>query len=133
MRNITLWRRIASMLYDSVLIVALLIVMSLPLISFNIQENIILKTTVQVYSYLIIQYFFVWFWVNSSGTLGMKSWKIKIVDNNGNKITYRKAILRFNIAIISILIFGIGFILSIFRKDRKCLHDIISKTILIKI
>jgi len=133
MRNITLWRRIASMLYDSVLIVALLIVMSLPLISFNIQENIILKTTVQIYSYLIIQYFFVWFWVNSSGTLGMKSWKIKIVDNNGNKITYRKAILRFNIAIISILIFGIGFILSIFRKDRKCLHDIISKTILIKI
>ena len=133
MRNITLWRRIASMFYDSVLIVALLIVMSLPLISFNIQENIILKTTVQVYSYLIIQYFFVWFWVNSSGTLGMKSWKIKIVDINGNKITYRKAILRFNIAIISILIFGIGFILSIFRKDRKCLHDIISKTILIKI
>ncbi len=133
MRNITLWRRIASMLYDSVLIVALLIVMSLPLISFNIQENIILKTTVQIYSYLIIQYFFVWFWVNSSGTLGMKSWKIKIVDINGNKITYRKAILRFNIAIISILIFGIGFILSIFRKDRKCLHDIISKTILIKI
>jgi len=133
MRNITLWRRIASMFYDSVLIVALLIVMSLPLISFNIQESIILKTTVQIYSYLIIQYFFVWFWVNSSGTLGMKSWKIKIVDNNGNKITYRKAILRFNIAIISILIFGIGFILSIFRKDRKCLHDIISKTILIKI
>ena len=133
MRNITLWRRIASMLYDSVLIVALLIIMSLPLISFNIQENIILKTTVQIYSYLIIQYFFVWFWVNSSGTLGMKSWKIKIVDINGNKITYRKAILRFNIAIISILIFGIGFILSIFRKDRKCLHDIISKTILIKI
>ena len=133
MRNITLWRRIASMFYDSVLIVALLIVMSLPLISFNIQESIILKTTVQIYSYLIIQYFFVWFWVNSSGTLGMKSWKIKIVDINGNKITYRKAILRFNIAIISILIFGIGFILSIFRKDRKCLHDIISKTILIKI
>ena len=87
MRNITLWRRIASMLYDSVLIVALLIVMSLPLISFNIQENIILKTTVQIYSYLIIQYFFVWFWVNTSGTLGMKSWKIKIVDINGNKIT----------------------------------------------
>jgi len=132
MKNIAFWRRIASILYDSVLIVALLIVMSLPFISFDIQENIFLKITIQFYFYLIIQYFFVWFWVNSSGTLGMKSWKIKIVDIKGNKITYKKAIIRFNIAIISILIFGFGFIMSIFRKDKKCLHDIISKTTLIK-
>ena len=132
MKNITLWRRIASIFYDSVLIAALLIVMSLAFISFDIRVNIFLKITIQIYFYIIIQYFFVWFWVNSSGTLGMKSWKIKIVDIRGNSITYKKAIIRFNVAIISILIFGFGFIISIFRKDKKCLHDIISKTILIR-
>jgi len=62
----------------------------------------------------------------------MITWKLKIVDINGNKISYKKAILRFNVAIISILFFGFGFIMSIFHKDKKCLHDVISKTFLIK-
>ena len=154
MKYISIWRRIASLLYDIVLIVALVIIMYMPLLSFNIEENFILKITAQIYVYLIIQYFFVWFWVNSNGTLGMKSWRVKISDTNGNKITYKKAILRFNVSLIYFLIIGflvftyykysemnyfLLMLLAIFlsfpliRKDRKFLHDIISKTILIKI
>ena len=154
MKYISIWRRIASLLYDIVLIVALVIIMYMPLLSFNIEENFILKITAQIYIYLIIQYFFVWFWVNSNGTLGMKSWRVKISDTNGNKITYKKAILRFNVSLIYFLIIGFlvftyykysemnYFLLMLFaillsfpliRKDRKFLHDIISKTILIKI
>ena len=154
MKYISIWRRIASLLYDIVLIVALVIIMYMPLLSFNIEENFILKITTQIYVYLIIQYFFVWFWVNSNGTLGMKSWRVKISDTNGNKITYKKAILRFNVSLIYFLIIGflvftyykysemnyfllmlLAILLSfpLIRKDRKFLHDIISKTILIKI
>ena len=154
MKYISIWRRIASLLYDIVLIVALVIIMYMPLLSFNIEENFILKITAQIYIYLIIQYFFVWFWVNSNGTLGMKSWQVKISDTNGNKITYKKAILRFNVSLIYFLIIGflvftyykysemnyfllmlLAILLSfpLIRKDRKFLHDIISKTILIKI
>jgi len=154
MKYISIWRRIASLLYDIVLIVALVIIMYMPLLSFNIEENFILKITAQIYIYLIIQYFFVWFWVNSNGTLGMKSWRVKISDTNGNKITYKKAILRFNVSLIYFLIIGflvftyykysemnyfllmllaILLLFPLIRKDRKFLHDIISKTILIKI
>ena len=154
MKYISIWRRIASLLYDIVLIVALVIIMYMPLLSFNIEENFILKITAQIYVYLITQYFFVWFWVNSNGTLGMKSWRVKISDTNGNKITYKKAILRFNVSLIYFLIIGflvftyyknsemnyfllmlLAILLSfpLIRKDRKFLHDIISKTILIKI
>ena len=154
MKYISIWRRIASLLYDIVLIVALVIIMYMPLLSFNIEENFILKITAQIYVYLIIQYFFVWFWVNSNGTLGMKSWRVKISDTNGNKITYKKAILRFNVSLIYFLIIGflvftyykhsemnyfllmllaILLLFPLIRKDRKFLHDIISKTILIKI
>jgi uncharacterized RDD family membrane protein YckC len=130
---VSIWRRIASIIYDALLVLAILIVMSIPFFSFNVEENNLLKITMQVYFYFIIQYFFVWFWVNNEGTLGMKTWKIKIVCNNGEKISYKKAIIRFNIAIISILFFGLGFLISFFRKDKKCLHDIISKTSLSKL
>ena len=133
MQNINLFRRLASIFYDGVLVVAIVIITSLPFYSFNVEESFLLKLTMQLYFYLIIQYFFVWFWVNSTATLGMKSWKIKIVDINGNNISYKKAIVRFNASILSISIFGLGFLISLFRKDKKCLRDIISRTQLIKI
>jgi uncharacterized RDD family membrane protein YckC len=130
---VSIWRRIASIIYDALLVLAILIVMSIPFFSFNVEENNLLKITMQAYFYFIIQYFFVWFWVNNEGTLGMKTWKIKIFCDDGEKISYKKAIIRFNIAIISILFFGLGFLISLFRKDKKCLHDIISKTSLSKL
>ena len=117
MQNINLFRRLASIFYDGVLVVAIVIITSLPFYSFNVEESFLLKLTMQLYFYLIIQYFFVWFWVNSTATLGMKSWKIKIVDINGNNISYKKAIVRFNASILSISIFGLGFLISLFRKD----------------
>tara|TARA_Y100000741_G_C18168373_1_gene524154 strand:- start:206 stop:529 length:324 start_codon:yes stop_codon:yes gene_type:complete len=107
--------------------------MSIPFFSFNLEENFSLKIIVQIYYYFITQYFFVWFWVNNEGTLGMKTWKIKIVSEDGNKITYKEAIIRFNTAIFSFIFFGLGFLIYFLRKDKKCLHDFISKTVLIKL
>ena len=133
MNYISIWRRLASILYDFLLVVAVLIIMSIPFFSFDLQENNLLKVTIQIYYYLITQYFFVWFWVHNQGTLGMKSWKIKIICNNNNRLSYKQAIIRFNVAIFSLLFFGLGFLISFFRKDKKCFHDIISKTALIKL
>ena len=133
MNFVTIWRRSASILYDSLLVLAILIIMSIPFFSFNLEENFSLKIIVQIYYYLITQYFFVWFWVNNEGTLGMKTWKIKIVSEDGNKITYKEAIIRFNTAILSFIFFGLGFLISFLRKDKKCLHDFISKTVLVKL
>jgi len=133
MNYVTIWRRSASILYDTLLVLAILIIMSIPFFSFNLEENFSLKIIVQIYYYLITQYFFVWFWVNNEGTLGMKTWKIKIVSEDGNKITYKEAIIRFNTAILSFIFFGLGFLISFLRKDKKCLHDFISKTVLVKL
>ena len=133
MNYISIWRRLASILYDFLLVVAVLIIMSIPFFSFDLQENNLLKVTIHIYYYLITQYFFVWFWVHNQGTLGMKTWKIKIICDNNNRLTYKQAIIRFNVAIISLLFFGLGFIISLFRKDKKCFHDIISKTALVKL
>ena len=85
MGYISIWRRLASILYDFLLVVAVLIIMSIPFFSFDLQENNLLKVTIQIYYYLITQYFFVWFWVHNQGTLGMKTWKIKIY---GQKVSF---------------------------------------------
>ena len=133
MKYLSIWRRLLSILYDSFLIFALLIIMTMPFYSFDVAEHSVLKIIMQIYIYLIIQFFFVWFWVNNRATLGMRSWGITITDEKGNGISYKRAIIRFNMAIMSFAIFGLGFFISIFRKDKKCMHDIISKTYLTKL
>jgi len=133
MNYLSIWRRLLSILYDSFLIFALLMIMTMPFSSFNVEEHFVLKIIMQIYIYLIIQFFFVWFWVNNRATLGMQSWGITITDDKGNGISYKRAIIRFNMAIMSFAIFGLGFFMSILRKDKKCMHDIISKTYLTKL
>lgn len=62
------------------------------------------------------------------GTLGKKYSKIKVIDENGETITFPKALIRIILKFFSLLLLFSGFIVIIFRKDRKGLHDILAKT-----
>ena len=44
MQNINLFRRLASIFYDGVLVVAIVIITSLPFYSFNVEESFFTKT-----------------------------------------------------------------------------------------
>jgi uncharacterized RDD family membrane protein YckC len=65
-------------------------------------------------------------------TLGKKIVGIKVIDQDGERITFDSAIIRFFTKILSGLILGIGY-LMIFRNPKKQgLHDKITKTYVIK-
>ena len=69
---------------------------------------------------LIILFYYLWFWINHGQTLGMKSWKTYVLNQNNQTITIRQGILRILISLIG------GHLLLIFNK--RSLQDIISKT-----
>ncbi len=66
------------------------------------------------------------------GTLGKNILKIKVVNEQGNVISFGKATIRHLGKILSGLIFLIGFIMMFFTKKQQCLHDLIAKTLVIK-
>ena len=61
-------------------------------------------------------------------TLGKLMFKIQVAHENGRGLSWLRSNLRLLAAGLSILTLGLGFILALFRKDRRMLHDIISKT-----
>ncbi|MCK4706871.1 MAG: RDD family protein, partial [Gammaproteobacteria bacterium] len=61
----------------------------------------------------------------------MKTWKIKLIANDSQAIHWRQVIIREITAVISWLFLGLGFIWSIFDKQKRCWHDITSNTRLI--
>ncbi|MFC1588065.1 RDD family protein, partial [Planctomycetota bacterium] len=65
---------------------------------------------------------------NTGQTLGMTIVSIRIINENGTMLTLPQALIRSLYMIASFLLFGAGFILPLFRPDRKTLHDLMAKT-----
>jgi len=74
---------------------------------------------------------FLFFW-KSGQTPGCRAYEIKLVDSRTGEKPHPLAIaLRYYFELISIVTI-IGLMMAFFRKDHKCLHDLLSGTVLVK-
>jgi len=130
--DVSLLRRLGAIAYDIFLAFSLaFFIVGAILIAFFDKQA---QTDLLIFGiYLITVYFyFTWSWVKGRQTLGMKTWKFQIEQNNGDNITHKQAFVRFVLAIISFAVVGLGFIYQLFNKDNLAWHDKYSKTRLIK-
>ena len=72
--------------------------------------------------------YFAMFWIYGGKTLGMSSWKLRIVSQDGNQITIIQTIIRFLSNIFTISLAGIPLFLRIINKNNSSLSDLLSKT-----
>lgn len=129
MKNTSLFRRFGAILYDSLLVFALLFLGTLPFVGIRGGEpvapgNILYRLAMLLVAYL----FFALFWSGYGRTLGMQSWRLRIETMNGEKPSIYAATIRFVVAIVSWLAFGLGFWWQIWDKDNLTWHDRASGT-----
>jgi uncharacterized RDD family membrane protein YckC len=72
--------------------------------------------------------FYGWFWTHGGQTLGMRAWKLRVLTLEMRPISWMQALVRFGVAFISIAFLGLGFFWAFFDKEKRCWHDIVSKT-----
>ncbi|WP_422465698.1 RDD family protein [Endozoicomonas sp. ALC013] len=135
------WRRAAAMLYDSLLILALLFMAGF--INLFIQIQIFgdeqLKTMTEegyqlggpfFYAALlvIIYGFFGFFWTRSGQTLGMQAWRIKVVSSDNHLISPWQSVIRFLIAIPALSLAGIGLLWALIDHQRRSWQDLASSS-----
>ena len=123
-QNIGFIKNMIICLYDLLLLFSILFFLSLPWITFYGGEAIKGNILYQLYLLLIILSYYLWFWVKHGQTLGMKSWKVYIVNAENKKITLKQGLIRILMSLLG------GHLLLIFY--RKSLQDIISKTYILK-
>lgn len=129
-----LLRRIAAILYDSLLLLAAEFLLTALVLPFTDGKAIapgngLYRTYLLMGAFL----FFAGFWTHGGQTLGMRAWRIKIQQANGQGITWSQALRRFCFALISWLPFGAGFWWVLIDKEGKAWHDRLSATELISI
>jgi uncharacterized RDD family membrane protein YckC len=113
------------MAYDTLLLFALLMMLSYPYVwlTGGARPGLFVKTLYQLYLLAICFLFYSGFWVRGGQTLGMRTWRIKLVRQDGGPVTWTDALKRFVSALLSLLCLGLGFLWVLYDRDKLAWHD----------
>jgi len=130
-------RRLAAMLYDGLLLVALWFVATALLLAVSSghladpDRPLWLLYTLRVCLLLVTLMFFAGFWTNGGQTLGMRAWRFKLISASGDSVNWKQALWRFAAAIPSVGTFGLGLLWMLLDRERCAVHDRLSGTRLV--
>ncbi len=126
----SLFRRLGAMLYDSVLLLGILMLATaLTAIPYEIMtgtkvyDESLPLTLMRLYLLAVAALFYVYFWTRGGQTLGMRAWRFRVISDDGTNLRLGRAFSRFGWSIISLLPAGLGFWWSLIDRDRLTWHD----------
>ena len=121
-----LGRRLVAIFYDSLLILAIWMLSSFWLVIIIGGE--VTGPYFQLFLYLELALFYIYFWRFRGQTLGMQAWKIQTLSPTGEPLSLSQCCLRFFCATLSVLCLGAGFIWMFFDRQGLTWHDRASGT-----
>lgn len=134
----SLMRRLGALLYDSLLVVGLLLfattIITVPVdVIWGAETASELPKSgfFTLFLSLVLPLFFIRFWLRGGQTLGMRTWRLMVVRQDGLPLTPKNALIRFLAAILSLLPAGLGLFWVVFDPEKLAWHDRLSATRLI--
>lgn len=132
MRHATIKRRLISLVYEALILAAILMAGSLPIVMLSRNwDPTLARAALQVFLIVLCGCFYVWQWSGSGQTLPMKTWKLQLVTADGLPVTRVQALVRFAGTLLSVTTLGLGFLWAILDRDQQFLHDRLAGTKLV--
>lgn len=126
-------RRLAVMLYDSLVVIAiLLLATALALLAGFDQVTAGKDPLFTLYLLAMWFLYLAWFWHRGGMTVGMRTWQISIEQKDGQRPGWGQCLLRFLVSLVSAACFGLGFAWSLFDVQNRTWHDLASNTRLVR-
>jgi uncharacterized RDD family membrane protein YckC len=129
-----LLRRLGAMIYDGLLLLALLMVTTALFLPFTGGEAISPHDTPALeYAYrgvlvLVVVGFHGLFWTRRGQTLGMASWRLRVEREDGRLLGWGDTLRRLAWAVVSWLPLGLGYLWILADPQRRAWHDRLSGT-----
>jgi len=127
--NVGFWRRFAALLYDALLITAVLLLYT-ALALFATGGRAIVPENVGGWVYLyyagevaLIAGYYVLSCHLTGHTLGMRAWRLRVQRPDGARLRFAQALLRFTWAVTAWLPFALGVLWMYVDRDRLALQD----------
>ncbi len=127
------WRLLA-LVYDAVIAIALLMLSSGLMLLINQGEPILPGSAFAYLEFLVfwlvLGVYAVCSWRYGGQTLGMRPWRLFVVDAQGRNATWRQLMLRYVLASCS---GGLVLLWSLFEAEKRGLHDLASQTYFVRL
>lgn len=137
--NAPLWPRLAAAIYDLFPLIALwMLGAGLVLLAFRGRVDLahppfayqaVLRATLLLLSAL----YFVLSWSRGGQTIGMRAWRLRVVDAGGGALAWPRALLRFVLALVSLSALGLGFLWCLADRERRGWHDLGSRSRMVRL
>jgi uncharacterized RDD family membrane protein YckC len=122
-------RRFGAMLYDLLLVIALLFIVTALFLPFTGGEaitpgrSVVVERIYQAVLLCVVVVFFCLFWTWRGQTVGMLAWRLRVERSDGTLLTWRDALLRLGGACVSLAALGLGYFWIWIDRDRLAWHD----------
>ena len=134
-----LCRRLAAMLYDSLLLFAVTWSVTAIEIALRVasvgdaavrasERSAVAGPLLQIPLACAVVLFFGWFWTRSGQTRGMQAWRLRLETLEGGRIGWWQVLLRIGGATISLACLGLGYWWILFDAEKRAWHDRISRS-----
>lgn len=132
----SLLRHFTAMIYDSLLVIALVFVVYALALGAVVQLSGGQQEVVGPYlgrGLIVVSVygFFCAFWLKNGQTLGMQAWRIKLVRHDGSDVGLGAALLRCLGATLSAACLGLGYLWKLVDRNHRYWHDYLSGTHLV--
>ena len=127
-------RRLAALIYDAFLLVALLMIFTGGALFFTHGAAVVPATVgAWVYLYrgglvLVVAGYYALNWLRSGQTLGMRAWRLRTVSDTGQPLMWGAVILRAIFGFIAWAPAALGVLWLYLDPEHLALHDRLSKT-----
>lgn len=119
------------MIYDALLVAALWMVAAAIVVIPAGTEIRPGNPAFQFYLLVVWYLYFAICWRVGGQTLGMKAWRIRLVTVDAQRPAWGRITVRFLFAGVSLACLGLGFIWTLFDREHRSWHDMISGTRLV--
>lgn len=135
-----LGRRLGAMLYDSLLLCALIMVGTGLAIGLRTlftdptqvaadPQGAVHGVLYQAFITLLVVGFFTCFWRLSGQTLGMQAWRIRVQNADGSRLRFSQCLLRCLAGLLSWLCLGLGYWVALVNAEKRSWSDMLSNSV----
>lgn len=129
-----LGRRALALIYEILLLAAVLLAGALPLLMLmQNADAALVRLALQLFLPALCGVYYIWQWLHGGQTLPMKTWRVKLIARDGGPLTVRHGLYRYLFALAGFALLGSGFLWALFDRDRQFLHDRLAGTKIINV
>lgn len=117
-------KRLMACVYELLILLAIWMLLTWVFVSaFGDATHGLKHLLLQGLLWLVTGLYFVLCWIKTGQTLAMQAWKMKVVGQDGRLLNVQQACVRYLVASILTMAFGIGLLYMFVNARRLFLHD----------